>query len=117
MARKNFFRSVKFAFSGIASAFREEHSFRIQCVAGGVVLAAIAVFPVAPAVRALVAFVVAVVLSLELLNTAIERLADAVTEQPHPKIKEAKDMTAGSVFVVAAGALAVAAILLFSMPW
>ena len=36
----------------------------------------------------------------ELLNSAIERTVDLVTEEFHPLAKSAKDLAAGAVFVV-----------------
>lgn len=40
-------------------------------------------------------------LSLELLNTAIERVVDLATEEYHPLAKQAKDIAAGAVLVYA----------------
>ena len=36
--------------------------------------------------------------ALELVNTAIERVVDLVTEEYHPLAKQAKDLAAGAVF-------------------
>jgi diacylglycerol kinase (ATP) len=46
------------------------------------------------------------VLIIELLNTAIEKLADRVTREPDPQIKRVKDMGSAAIFLslVAAGA-------------
>lgn len=49
----------------------------------------------------------------ELLNTAVEFLADAVTLEQHPKIKKAKDTAAGGVLVAAIGS-AIVGIIVFS---
>ena len=43
----------------------------------------------------------------EAVNTAIERLADAVTLEHHPQIKIAKDCAAASVLIAGMGALLV----------
>jgi diacylglycerol kinase (ATP) len=40
----------------------------------------------------------------ELLNTALEGLADAVSPEPHPRVGRAKDAAAGAVLLAAAGA-------------
>ncbi|CAN5448419.1 hypothetical protein BH23VER1_BH23VER1_08380 [soil metagenome] len=45
---------------------------------------------------------IALVMAAELTNTALERLADAVTDSPHPLIRIAKDCSAAAVLVVAA---------------
>ena len=50
--------------------------------------------------------------SAEALNTAIEFLADAVSQDHHPLIGQAKDIAAGAVLVVALGAAAVGLVVL-----
>lgn len=49
----------------------------------------------------------------EALNTALERLCDAVVPERHPLIRDAKDIAAGAVLLSAAGA-AVIGILVFA---
>jgi undecaprenol kinase len=55
---------------------------------------------------------VTLVLSLELMNTAIERAIDLVTKDVHPLAKQAKDVAAGAVLVASVGA-AVTALIIF----
>ena len=43
----------------------------------------------------------------EALNTAVERLADAITIEPNEQISFAKDVAAGSVLVAAIGSAAI----------
>jgi undecaprenol kinase len=47
------------------------------------------------------------VLAAELLNTAIEELADHLNPDEHPRIRLVKDCAAGAVLVAVLGALAV----------
>jgi undecaprenol kinase len=46
-------------------------------------------------------FAIGGMFSLELVNTAIERIVDLVTEEYHPLAKQAKDIAAGAVIVYA----------------
>lgn len=46
-------------------------------------------------------FSIALVLSLELMNTALEAAVDLVTQEKHPLAKVAKDAGAGAVLVAA----------------
>ena len=46
-------------------------------------------------------FLIGGMLSLELMNTAIERAVDLITKDYHPLAKAAKDAAAGAVFVYA----------------
>jgi diacylglycerol kinase len=47
---------------------------------------------------------VAVVLTAEMFNTAIEHLARAVTREEHPEIRDALDIASGAVLTAAIGA-------------
>jgi diacylglycerol kinase (ATP) len=49
----------------------------------------------------------ALVIGSELLNTALERLADALHPDPHPLVGAAKDAAAGAVLVCAVTAVLV----------
>lgn len=54
---------------------------------------------------------VAALLATELLNSAIERLGDAITTDHHPLVGKAKDLAAGAVLILSITALIVAAII------
>jgi diacylglycerol kinase len=54
------------------------------------------------------------VFALEMINTAIEHLCDAVTLEENPHIKMAKDIAAGAVLVGAGFALIVAAFVIYN---
>jgi len=47
-------------------------------------------------------FCIAFVITMEMLNTAIEKLCDVVQKEFHPGIKKVKDIAAGAVLVSAA---------------
>ena len=82
---------------GLLAAARSEEAFRLELIA--VVLAVPVAFLVAePAWKrlALIA-VVALVLVVELLNTAIEKLADRVNLAIDPQIGQIKDMGSAAV--------------------
>ena len=65
--------------------------------------------------QALVALAIGAVWSAELLNTAVEALTDLVSPEYHALAGKAKDVAAGAVLVVAAGALVVG-LLVFGPP-
>ena len=109
MKNQPFHSRLLFALSGLASTLRSEHSFRFHVVAAAVVLAALFWLRPAPVWWALAALTVSFVLAAELVNTAIEHLADHLHPELHPKIKLVKDCAAAAVLVASFGALAVAA--------
>jgi diacylglycerol kinase len=63
----------------------------------------------------LVALSIALVLSLELANTAIEYLIDHLHPDIAPEIKLAKDVIAGAVLVVCLGALGVGVLMVLAV--
>ena len=54
---------------------------------------------------------------LEAVNTALERLADAVTTEHHPLIGRAKDLAAGAVLLAALLAVIVGGLILLPPLW
>jgi undecaprenol kinase len=102
MKNSRFLQRMQFAFAGIRSAFASEKSFRTQSlVAAGVGVVLLALRP-SPLWCVVLIGVSALVLVTELLNTAIEHLADHLHPQMHPQIKIVKDCAAGAVLIASA---------------
>jgi undecaprenol kinase len=97
-----------FALRGLGSALRTEASLKVQAVALAAALVALCVLRPEPVWWALVALASAAVIAAELLNTAIEQLADLLHPDAHPRIQSLKDCAAGAVLVAVLGALGVA---------
>lgn len=87
---------------------RRERSVRFEAVVLVLVFAALAVLRPEPIWWAAAALASAGVLAAELLNTAIEALADHLSPEVHPQIRVVKDCAAAAVFVAVVGALGVA---------
>lgn len=99
MIFKGFLNSLRYAFWGIAHCVRFERNFRIQLTAGAYVLALAALMELDRLRFALLFVTIGIVLSLEMLNSAVEALVDLVCPQQHPFAKAAKDICAGTVLV------------------
>lgn len=97
----------RYAVAGIAVAARSEHSLRIQLGTLAVALVVLCVFRPEPIWWAAIALSTATVISAELLNTAIEHLADHLHPDSHSQIRLVKDCAAGAVLVASCGAFAV----------
>lgn len=108
MKGHRFTTRLGFAWAGLRTAWRQEKSLRTHALATvGVVLALL--LTRAPALWwAVMALTIALVVAAELLNTAIEALADHLHPQWHEAIKRTKDVAAAAVLVTSVGALAVA---------
>lgn len=109
MKNRAFRARMGFALEGIRACWRWEASFRTQARLALAALATLIVLRPAPVWWALVALVCALVLALEMLNSAMEAVIDRLHPEIHPSIKLAKDMLAGAVLVMSFASLAVGA--------
>jgi diacylglycerol kinase len=96
-----FLRSVGTGFVGLTHALRSEPILRIHAVIALGVIAAGCFFALAAAEWIAVSFCIGLVISAECMNTAMERLADRVSLEKHPLIKQAKDCSSAAVLVLA----------------
>jgi undecaprenol kinase len=102
-----FVRRLSFALAGLAAAWRTEHSLRYQVAALVCVLVALVALRLEPLWWAIVVLTSCVVLTAELLNTALEHLADHLHPDIHPRIRVVKDCAAAAVLVASCGAVGV----------
>jgi len=104
-------QSFKYAFNGLWFVLRHEHNFRIHLLAAVVAVLAGFYFDVTTMEWLAIVIIIALVLSLEIINSAIEKLADVVSPEKNEQIKVIKDMTAAAVLLVAMASLVVAALI------
>lgn len=102
-----FIRSFGFAMAGIFDAFKTQPNFRFHCVAAIFVLFLGLFLEVETYEWLWLVVAIALVLSAELFNTAIESLTDLASPDIHPLAKRAKDAAAAAVLVLALFAIAV----------
>ncbi|MDB5276023.1 MAG: hypothetical protein JWR61_978 [Ferruginibacter sp.] len=98
-------RSFFYAGRGIKYCFQQEQNFRIHVLAIAVVLSAGFYFSISTTEWLFVTGCCTIVVAMEMLNTALEKMCDLVTKDFHPLIKCIKDVSAGAVLVCAAGSL------------
>jgi diacylglycerol kinase (ATP) len=104
---KSFCQGFIYAFHGIAHVVRTQRNARVHLVFMGAVVAAGLYFRVSTIEWAILALTMSLVLSAEILNTAVELQVDLATSTFDPRAKAAKDAGAGAVLVTALGAIAV----------
>lgn len=102
-----FFRSLRHATRGILDVARAEQSFRFQISISIIVICISWLLPLETWERVLVLLLCSAVMVLEILNSIMERFADAVQPRLSPMVREVKDMMAGAVFLTALTAGAV----------
>jgi diacylglycerol kinase len=106
-----------YAYRGLMLAVRQEESFRVHLPAAMAALLLAGVVRLPPAHWAILLLSIAGVLSAELLNSGLERLAAATSPGHHPLVGQALDMAAGAVLVASVGAVGVGITLLGPPLW
>lgn len=94
-------KSFSFALTGIKAALLTERNMRIHFFASLVVIGCSILFSISKLEWLFVILAIGGIFSLELMNTAVERVVDLITEEYHPLAKQAKDLAAGAVFIYA----------------
>jgi diacylglycerol kinase (ATP) len=102
------------AWAGLRHTARSQPNFAIELVLGAVALM-VAVWLRAGLVPVLLCC--GLVLSLEVLNTAIEALTDLVSPEWHPQAKVAKDAAAGAVLLASLASVGVGLLVLGPALW
>jgi len=107
------FLSFRYAWSGITYAFFTQRNFRIHLVVGSLAIALSLYLHLSRTEIAIIGLTIGAVLTMELLNTALESVVDLTVKQTyHELAKTAKDCAAGAVLISALAAVLVAGSLL-----
>lgn len=102
-------KSVRFAFLGALKLLRTEHSVMVQFGIGLLITVAGILLKISVTEWMMQTFAIGLVMSIEGLNTAVEKIADFIHPQYHEKIGFIKDIAAGAVFFAALTAIIVGA--------
>lgn len=101
MKWKHWLRRFGYALNGWRYAVRTERNVQIHLIVTGVVLAFSIGLPVTQTEFFIVLTMIALVLSLEMVNTAVEHVVDSLTVDHYEWAKRAKDVAAGAVLLAA----------------
>lgn len=118
MKNQKFLAKLQNALSGIAHAWKTETNFRTEIIFGVATLGLFGLLRPPAIWWALILLCITLVLAAELVNSALEALADHLHPDLHPAIGHVKDMLAGFVLVICCGAALVGLLALYvSWPW
>lgn len=95
--RKKLRNSFKYAFQGIEEAWKTEQNLKIHFMIMALVIIAGVIFKISLMEWMVCLLLFAIVISLELINTAIETTVDIAMPEINEKAKYAKDIAAGAV--------------------
>lgn len=107
----NRIKSVGYAFKGAYLLITTEASLKVQFVLGIIMTLAGLYFGISSMEWCIQILVIALIMAIEGINTAIEEMADFIHPEHHPKIGLIKDLAAGAVFIVAIAAIAIGCII------
>ena len=92
-------KSFIYAWRGLRKVFKEEQNLRIQAVVGLVAFILAWFFQVSRWEWIVLVLIVMIVIIMELANSVVERIVDALKPRIHIYVKEIKDIMAASVLV------------------
>lgn len=104
-------KSFTYAFNGLCILFNEEHNARIHIAVAVCVTAAGFFLEISVAEWVVVIFAIGSVFAMELINSAVENIADFISPAKHEKIKRIKDLSAAAVLMSVIAAVIVGLII------
>ncbi len=99
-----FFKSFDYALQGIVSALKSELNMRVHFFCAIIAIVAGFYFNISSTEWIAIILCIALVISFEMINTAIEALCDLYSTEQNEKIKKIKDISAGATLIVSIGA-------------
>lgn len=98
---KKLLKSFKYAFDGIYTGIKEEQNMKIHITIMILVIIFGIMLKISKIEWIICIILFGFVISMELINTAIENTVDLVTKEKNEQAKIAKDVAAGAVLVSA----------------
>lgn len=102
---KSLLKSFVYAFHGIISTIKTQRNFRIHIIAAIYVTAFSLFYDFSKMEYIVLVLIFALVISLELVNTALENTVDLYSSEYDKLAEKAKDCAAGAVLTAAIGAV------------
>ncbi len=110
---RRFLRGFKCAAAGIIYSLKTQRNMRIHFIAALLVLGLGYWLRIDSRDMLFVFFAIALVITAEMVNTAVEAVVDLNVQDYHPGARAAKDIAAGAVLVAALNSIVVAYIVFY----
>ncbi len=94
-------KSFSYALQGLRGAFSSERNLQIHFLFSIIAVICGFFFQITKVEWMVIFLLIGGMFSLELVNTAVEKVVDLVTSEFHPLAKKAKDISAGAVLIYA----------------
>ena len=116
-ALKSLLKSLRYAFAGFRDALRTEVNLRWHLVAAAFVIGFGVWLKISATEWIAITLCIGAVISVELLNTSLERLADRITKEKDEFIRQSKDISAAAVTILALMSIIVGVIIFLPKLW
>lgn len=104
-------KSLRYAVKGLLKILKEEQNLRIQVFLGILAIAFAAIFRINRMEWIALTLVIGLVLVMETVNSAVERISDVLKPRINDYVMEIKDILAGAVMLSAIVAIVVGLII------
>ncbi len=110
-------RKFNDAFQGLRQSVHQQSSYKVHFLFAGLVVAAGLLVRLDTIRWSLLILCIIIVLAGEMLNTSIETLAKAITDQYDENIAKSLNIASGAILVLAIGAAAIGAVVFLEAIW
>ena len=104
---KRFFKSFHYAVEGLDHALKNDQNLVVHFIIAFFVILASVILKVTPFEMGILGVTILVVISAEMINSAIEKMVDLITKEHRAEAKIAKDVSAGMVLLTSMGAVVI----------
>ena len=113
----NFNQAFKSALAGCNYAFTTQRNFAVHLILSLLVLLLALWLQISYERFLFLILAIFLGLTIEMVNTIVEKMVDLITERYHPTAKIVKDLSAGIMLVVSAGVAVIGFLILFPPLW
>jgi diacylglycerol kinase len=92
-----FFKSFLYALQGITASVSDQRNLKVQFAVALITIGAGFYFGITSLEWCVILLTIAMVISLEMMNSAVENVVDLITRENNPLAGKAKDIAAGAV--------------------
>lgn len=111
MSISRLLKSFSYAFRGLFKVWQEEQNMQVHTLVGLIAINFGLWFGLEKYEWLILILVILLVLIMEVVNSAVERVADMLKPRIHGYVKEIKDITAAAVLLSAVGAVVIGLII------
>ena len=108
---KRLAKSFHYAFKGLVKTFQEEQNLKVQTVAGLLVLLLAWQLKVSSFEWTVLILAIGLVILMEIVNSAVERVTDVLKPRINGYVKEIKDIMAAAVMLASLAAVIIGLII------